>query len=349
MRGRVGVWPPLPPAAHLTRPRRDLPFPLPGAALFSRARHALWHGLRALGVGPGDAVLVPAYHHGSEVEVLVRLGVEPRFYAIGEDLAPDPESLTSVFDGSVRALHLVHYLGFPQDGDRWRQWCDLHGITLVEDAAQAFLADVDGVPVGSWGHLAVFCLYKTFGLPDGAVLTGDVSIDPPRSGTTGLGGTVRRHGAWVAQHVTVGTVERSGAYDAARDFALGDVETGPTAVTRRLTTRVSDPAAAATRRANYARLHERLAHRVPAEFAMLPAGASPMVFPVAVDDKRAFLSSLARHGVVGLDLWSAFHPATPAEGFERERRLRRTVVGLPVHQELSGELVDHIADATRAA
>src|SRR6516164_1820124 len=56
---RLGVMPPLSPGIY-TRPRADrIPFPLnePGCVLFERARHGLWHGLRALGLGYDDEVL----------------------------------------------------------------------------------------------------------------------------------------------------------------------------------------------------------------------------------------------------------------------------------------------------
>src|SRR5680860_730413 len=118
--------PPLPPSAWLASPPDRLPFPLeePGFLLFKLSRHALWYGLRAVGLEPGDAVLVPAYHHGSEIEALVRNGLECRFYGPGERLEPDPDELETLLDGRVRALALVHYLGFPQDSPRWRGWCD---------------------------------------------------------------------------------------------------------------------------------------------------------------------------------------------------------------------------------
>jgi dTDP-4-amino-4,6-dideoxygalactose transaminase len=136
---RLDVWPPLPPQAHLRRAGAALPFPLgePGVVLLSRARHGLYLGVRALGLGPGDEVLVPAYHHGSEVEALVRAGLAVRFYEARESLAPDPGELDGMLGPRTRALHLIHYLGFPQDARCWRHWCDERGLLLIEDAAQA--------------------------------------------------------------------------------------------------------------------------------------------------------------------------------------------------------------------
>ena len=174
---RLSVWPPLPPSVHLRR-RRELPFPLreEGCRLFALGRHALWHGVRALGLEPRDEILVPAYHHGSEVEALTRAGLACRFYGGSDGLQPDESELEALIGPRTRALFLIHYLGFPQELARWRRWCDERDLLLIEDAAQAWLAHCDGVPVGSVGDLAIFCLYKTYGVPDGAAL---VSRRPP--------------------------------------------------------------------------------------------------------------------------------------------------------------------------
>src|SRR5215216_1209594 len=168
---RLNAWPPLPPSVYIRRPGR-LPFPLQeqSCRLFALGRHALWHGVRALGLEPGDGILVPAYHHGSEVEALTRAGLTASFYGGSDALEPIESELDGLVEPRTRALLLIHYLGFPQDLARWRRWCDERGMFLIEDAAQAWLARDDDRPVGSVGDLAMFCLYKTYGLPDGAAL-----------------------------------------------------------------------------------------------------------------------------------------------------------------------------------
>ena len=82
--GALWVLPPLPPDAYIRRPARELPFPLgePTCRLFERARHGLRHAVDALGLTAGDEVIVPAYHHGSEIEVLERAGLT-RFQTFG--------------------------------------------------------------------------------------------------------------------------------------------------------------------------------------------------------------------------------------------------------------------------
>src|SRR5688500_15662062 len=72
---RLDVRPPLPPDVYLRRPAKVLPFPFgePRARVFAKGRHAVARGALALGLVPGDDVLVPAYHHGSEVEALLQI------------------------------------------------------------------------------------------------------------------------------------------------------------------------------------------------------------------------------------------------------------------------------------
>jgi hypothetical protein len=64
------VTPPLPVGLYARRPARKLPFPLeePTCRIFALARQGLFVGIKALGLMPGDVILVPAYNHGSEIE-----------------------------------------------------------------------------------------------------------------------------------------------------------------------------------------------------------------------------------------------------------------------------------------
>lgn len=350
----LGVWPPLPPDVYLRQPAKALPFPLqePTCRVFAWARQALWHGVQAVGLVPGDVVLMPAYHHGSEVEALARAGLVSRFYEGAEDLQPDERELEALLGPRVRALYLIHYLGFPQDALRWRRWCDERRLLLVEDAAQAWLGSVAGRPVGSYGDLAVFCLYKTFGLPEGAAVVSNSPLPSPRPNPRlGVADLARRHGAWLEQRsaslaALAARMRRSPmAYRAERDFALGDPDDGPWASLRFLLPRISDPHAAAQRRDNYRRLLDELGDRVRPPFDALADGASPFAFPFHTDRKAALLERLAGHGIRGLDFWSVPHPALPAACFPGAASRRTSTVALPVHQELRPQDLDRIVHA----
>ena len=348
---------PLPPGVWRRRPRRRLPFPLaePQCRLLARGRHALWQGVFAAGLRPGDEVLAPAYHHGSEIEAFVRAGLGCRFYEATPTLAPDADELGRLFGPRTRALHLVHYLGFPQDARRWRRWCDERRILLIEDAAQGWLSGADGEPLGSQGDVAVFCLYKTFGLPDGAALRLRRG-EPPTPGrrALGLGGLGQEHLLWLAgRSALLGGLVQSLRPPRRRlspgEMALGEPGQSPSAATVLALSRIADAGAATVRRAHYAELLRRLPDMVAAPFARISAGTSPFVFPIVAADKRGLLSRLGARGIRALDLWSVPHPSLPVDEFPAARELRERIVGLPVHQELTAADLRRIAAAARAA
>jgi dTDP-4-amino-4,6-dideoxygalactose transaminase len=354
---RLDVHPFLSPVAYLRRRDAGLPFPLdqPGCRLFARARHGLWRALEHLGLGPGDEVLAPAYHHGSEIEALRRAGLRPRFYEATETLEPDETELDALVGTRVRALHLIHYLGFPQDAPRWRAWCDERGLLLIEDAAQSWLSSVDGKPVGSFGDIAFFSLYKTVALADGAAVIARAPL-PPDNGVQGIGGRElgRHHRAWLAQFVPRAAGLRlargeAKEYDADEDFDLGDPSTPCARTTPALLMRAAAPDALERRRANYRTALKALADRVPPPFARLTVGACPLYLPIQAGDKDAAIARLARHGVRGLDLWRVPHPMLPVNDFPEAGRRRATTIGLAVHQGITRPQLERVIEAARAA
>ena len=350
------VMPPLSPGVYVRR-RATPPFPLqdPRCTLFARARHGLWHGVHALGLAPPDEILAPAYHHGSEIEALVRAGLTCRFYDATPTLEPDDGELDRLLSERTRALYLIHYIGVPQDGARWRRWCDKRGLLLIEDAAQAWLASFDdGEPVGSLGDLSLFCLYKTFGVPDGAAV---VAASGPLPGGTdsrlhGTRALVGRHVRWLRSRSGVLGRDRSrtGAepYVREKDFALGDPASTPSTATRVLLPRVDGVEVAARRRVHYQLLLDEVGELVPAPFGAPGPGASPFGFPVEADDKARLLERLRSEGIAALDFWSEPHPSTPERFVAAAERRRRTVL-LPVHHELRRQDVERLAKAVQAA
>jgi perosamine synthetase len=352
---RITVWPSLPLGVYMRARVKTLPFPLEDAnsRLFSRARHGLHRGLKELGFEPGDKVLAPAYHHGSEIEAMRQAGITPVFYDVDSNLEPDQDQLEALRDDSVKALYIVHYFGVPQDVTRWRSWCDGHGLFLIEDAAMAWLSSVNGRPIGSFGDLAIFCLYKTFGLPDGGSL---ISARPPSGPDSKrdvcLKQVAIRHASWLAQRyrpvshvhgVLSGRSKRPSrlAPGMGMEFDLGDPRTSPCSSTVRLIPRVADVGAAARRRQNYQLLLRELGELVPPIFSTLPAGASPVGFPIRVESERQsdLVQILDRHGIVGARFWPDPHPSLPKSMYQRSDWFRQNCIVLPLHQEVvTGDL-----------
>jgi dTDP-4-amino-4,6-dideoxygalactose transaminase len=343
------VYPPLPPRVWLRRPRRPLPFPLdrPEHRLFLRARHGLREALGALGVEPGDELLMPAYHHGSEVETVVRSGMTCRFY---DGTEPVAERLEELVGPRTRALYLIHYLGLPQDSRRWRGWTDDRGLLLVEDAAQSWLASSGGRPVGALADIAIFCLYKSFGVPDGGAVVAPRSLLPEAAGgPLGARTLLRRHADWLAQRTSRLAPAHADVVEVPeRDFAIEDSPARPSAATRAALPRTVDVGAPARRRANYERLRERLASHLAPQLPPLTDDAAPLAFPVLTARKEELLGHLAAHGIVQGRMWGTPHPALPVREFPTAAALRAQLVGLPVHHELSARDVRRIGDVAAA-
>ena len=278
----------------------------------------------------------------------MRAGLECRFYDCSATLEPDADEFERLLGPRVRALYLIHYLGHPQDAARWRRWCDERNLLLLEDAAHAWLASVDGQPVGSVGHLAIYCLYKTFGVPDGgALLVRAPAPQPEGKQTLGFGQLARGHAHWVLQRAgRFGRFAGNGRpASVLEDFDLGDPGAPPSAATPFLLQRIADERASVVRRANYRLLLEELGGEVGDPFRSLAPGASPFVLPIESHDKYRLLARLAELGIEAVDLWPQAHPSLDAGRFPGAAARRAATVGLPVHQDLRLTDVERIASA----
>lgn len=151
------------------------------AIAVSNGTAALELALRALGIGPGDTVVVPARTFVATASAVVNCGARPRF----ADVDPisgnvTPESIDAARDARTQAAIVVHLGGWPVELDRVSAYARDTGLALVEDCAQAHGARFGERPVGSWGTIAAFsfCQDKimTTGGEGGAVLTDDEGL-----------------------------------------------------------------------------------------------------------------------------------------------------------------------------
>lgn len=352
--GLLDVTPPLPPRGLVARPSA-LPFPYdqPHCRLYDFGRHALWHGLGALGLEPGDELLVPAYHCGSEVGVLVDRGIVPRFWVGTEQLEPDPEELERLIGPRTRGLYLIHYLGLAQDGGRWRRWCDERDLLLLEDAAPSWLAARDGRPAGSWGQLAIFSPWKLVGVPEAGALLCEPAPEPlPLSSRRPLVPIAKGLARWPAQR-SRRAAERmakrpEAPFDAAGEYAVGDPSRGMSKLSLALLRRLHRADLPEIRRRNYEWLRERVGERVPAPFDRRLGEDCPLYLPVTSGDKAGLRAHLLERGVRSVDFWSVPHPISPPGAFPAIDRRREITVLLPIHQELGHRELGRIAAAVDA-
>jgi dTDP-4-amino-4,6-dideoxygalactose transaminase len=119
---------------------------------------ALEAGLVALGVGPGDEVIIPGYTWISTPAAVRAVGATPVIAEIDESLTIDPDDLKRKITPRTRVVIPVHMRGAPADMNRIEAAVAGRDIKILEDAAQAMGATFNGRALGSIGHLGAFSL-----------------------------------------------------------------------------------------------------------------------------------------------------------------------------------------------
>jgi dTDP-4-amino-4,6-dideoxygalactose transaminase len=113
----------------------------------------------AVGVGPGDEVIVPPWSMSATAMAPIFYGGIPVFADIEDEyFCLDVQSVIENITSKTKAIIVVNLFGHPAELKQLRILADKHGIKLIEDNAQAPLATEDGVMAGSIGHIGVFSL-----------------------------------------------------------------------------------------------------------------------------------------------------------------------------------------------
>jgi dTDP-4-amino-4,6-dideoxygalactose transaminase len=142
---------------------------------------ALVLALRALEIGPGDEVVVPAFTFAATAEAVVLSGATPRFADIEPDtFAIDARSAAALVGPRTRAIVPVHVFGQCARMEPLLALAERHALRVVEDAAQAIGARWRGKPAGALGHAAAFSFFPTKNLggpgDGGMVATPDARV-----------------------------------------------------------------------------------------------------------------------------------------------------------------------------
>jgi dTDP-4-amino-4,6-dideoxygalactose transaminase len=151
------------------------------------ARAAIALALEQLRVGPGDEVLLPAYHCLAMREPILAAGAQPVFYRLDRRLEIDLADVEARITSRTRALITVHFFGFPQQLDAARRMCDKASIALIEDCAHTFYGLLQTPQIGGTGDFAVGSLMKFFPVYDGGCLVSSRrAIQHPRLTSRGM-------------------------------------------------------------------------------------------------------------------------------------------------------------------
>ena len=327
-------------------------------------RGALFLAARVLGL-EGREVLVPAYHHGLEVDALLAGGACPAFYAVGTRWTVDAEEVERRIGPRTGGILLSHFGGFPGPGSSLRALADRRGLVVIEDCSQALLScDCDGeVPLGTTGDAAVFSLAATLPVPHGGALVfnGRREFRLPQLRKPAAGPTLRslaarllgrgelrlpdqararrRLGRWISHRF----VRAQEPEKALRQPGNEVLELGVSPLVQRIARAHDLAGVVERRRRNFFHLLGALRGVAPPMVNELPPGVCPLFYPLWVGDKDEALTRLRAENVEAGEGWPEFHPRCDGTGFPEATRLRQHLVELPCHQDLGPAHVAHLA------
>jgi dTDP-4-amino-4,6-dideoxygalactose transaminase len=142
------------------------------AVAMNSGTSALMTALSALGIGPGDEVIVPGYTFIASMSTIVYARAIPVLAEVDKTLNLDPKDVEKKITSRTKAVLAVHMLGNPARMDELKKICDDHNLLLIEDCAQAFGATYKDKGIGSIGDAGIFSfnVFKTITCGDGGMV-----------------------------------------------------------------------------------------------------------------------------------------------------------------------------------
>jgi dTDP-4-amino-4,6-dideoxygalactose transaminase len=301
---------------------------------------ALIVALEACGIGEGDEVAVPVYTFFASASSVVHVGAKPVFVDVkAQSYAMDPDDLERRLTPDTKAVMPVHLFTQMADMRAISGVADRHGLTVVEDSAEAIGMDFDGTPGGRFGRAGVLSFFptKTLGaLGDaGMVLTDDDEVAE-------LARRLRNHGQVPGERPYVWDVM-------GMNSRMDDVQAA--VLLTRLETLDEDIARRAELAARY---DERLSGVVQTP-AIVDDRATAVyyVYLIEADDRDALVEHLTAAGIETevyyprpLHLQPCFADMGHGPGdFPVAERAAGRAVGLPLYPDMDDAQVDEVCAA----
>lgn len=318
---------------------------VPHAIGVSSGRDALMIGLMALGVGPGDAVFVPAFTFAATAGSVASVGAMPVFVDVdprsfnmdAADLARAIDEVKAAGTHRPRVVMPVDLYGLPADYEAIAKVAEPHGLTVFADAAQSFGGATGGKRVGALTTISATSFYPTKPLgcygDGGAILTDndDVAEAVRR---------IRSHG-------------RQGTGDAAIQLGVtGRLDTIQAAVLL-VKLRVFEDELA-RRREIAARYDSELPSSLVKPLIPRGYGSAFALYTVQLENRDAVRDALQAKGIgTGLFYRLALHqhPAfadVPKRPLPVSERLADEVLSLPIHPDLTDGEIERVVAALKA-
>ena len=136
---------------------------------------ALHCALTALGAGPGDEVILPAWTWHSCYTAILLTGALPVFAEVDDSLNIDPADVEARITANTKVIMAVHLFGAPADMGRIMKLAQARNLKVLEDAAQSFGGSYQGRRLGSIGHVGIysFQIHKLITAGEGGAIVTD--------------------------------------------------------------------------------------------------------------------------------------------------------------------------------
>ncbi len=295
--------------------------------------------LKALEIGPGHEVIVPAHSWISTAEAVSAVGARPVFV----DSRPrvytiDPAGIRRKVTARTRAIIPVHLYGLPADMDPILEIARERGLPVVEDSAQAHGATYKGRRIGTMGTAAAFSFYpgKNLGAygDAGAMLTNDASI--------------ARRARMIANH---GQEKKHDHLLEGRNSRLDGLQAAILTVKLRHLDRWTE-----LRRVHAARYEEALSG-LRLDLPLVPAGSTHVyhLYVVASDAREELRAEMKAAGVATAIHYPRALPTLPpylaagcrAEDYPTAVRDSQRILSLPMYPEMTTGMIERVADVAR--
>ena len=294
---------------------------------------ALFLTLRASGLDRGDEVITTPLSWVSTANAIVMAGGVPVFADIGPDLNLDPASVEPLITKKTRIILPVHYTGRVCEMKSILAMAERYGLTVVEDAAQAFLASRGGQPAGSFGHAACF------------------SMNPMKVlAAIGEAGVVVTDSAETAERIRSlrysGTVDRERCIVPSLNARLDTIQAA--ILLHRME---SVGALVQQRRRNAERYNEMLAGVVQTPLWEADEHPSFYTYQIQCDERDALKAYLDARDIETRIQHKLLIPQQPAYreivqgAFPHAKMSVKRILCLPVHEKLSMDQIEFVAQA----
>jgi dTDP-4-amino-4,6-dideoxygalactose transaminase len=314
---------------------------VPHALGLNSGTDAIFLALKALDIGPGDEVITVPNSFVATAGAIAAAGAKPVFVDVAADYNMDVTLIESAITPHTKALLPVHLTGNPADMKSIMEIAKKHGLFVIEDAAQAVTASIDGKRVGSFGEAGAFSLHPLKNLnvsgDGGALTTGSADL---RERVRML----RNHG--LKNRDEIGFFGYNSRLDTIQAIVANHVMKNVDAVT--------------TARQKNAAIYDREFAGMEDRVVLPPRRANVKqvfhTYIIRAKNRPALIEHLAARGIeTKIHYPVPIHLQVPClelgyrpGDFPECERQSGEILSLPVHQHLSEEQVRYVADTVRS-